>query len=200
MHVDEGMPVDLSGSWERDYARGDDVNGVLRQAYYELARTSPDRQFSRDPGPVQPSRKDIVAVTALAQFAELITRMDWMTISQTDHEIQIDREDDFSLLCAFYNGTAKKTESDYGAEICGWDGEQLVSNLLLRDGLQVTNRYTISEDRRHLRVVTTVASSTSRVPFTLRRFYTKFDRQPPDFNCVETLSMKRVCSTGELDF
>jgi len=46
--------------------------------------------------------------------------------------------------------------------------------------------------------VTTVSSSTSRVPFTLRRFYTRFQRPAPDYKCIETLSMKRVCSTGEL--
>ena len=61
-----------------------------------------------------------------------------------------------------------------------------------------THRFTISADSRQLRVVTTLASSTSRVPFTLRRFYTRFERPPPNYSCVETLSMKRVCSTGEL--
>jgi hypothetical protein len=48
-------------------------------------------------------------------------------------------------------------------------------------------------------VVTTVSSSTARIPFTLSRFYRKFERLPPDFNCIETLSMKRVCSTGEIE-
>ena len=53
-------------------------------------------------------------------------------------------------------------------------------------------------DREQLRVVTTVSSNTARVPVTLTRFYKKFERLPPDFNCIETLSMKRVCSTGEI--
>ena len=73
-----------------------------------------------------------------------------------------------------------------------------MSHLVLPDGLQVTHRFTISEDRQQLRVVTTVSSSTARVPFTLQRFYRKFERLPPDFNCIETLTMKRVCSTGEI--
>jgi hypothetical protein len=111
----------------------------------------------------------------------------------------IERKDDFSLLCAFYDGVAKGTDSEYGTEICGWDGDQLVSHLVLPDGLQVTHRFTVSEDREQLRVVTTVASSRARVPFTLSRFYRKFERLPPDFNCIETLSMKRVCSTGEIE-
>ena len=199
MQVDGEMPADLSGSWERDYSRGDDVNQVLRDIYYSLSRTSADRAYTTRPGPVQPSSKDMAAIRALARLAELITRPQVLTISQNDQEITVDRKDDFSLLCAFYDGLAKGTESEYGTEICGWDGSQLVSHLVLPDGLQVTHRFTVSEDRQHLRVVTTVASNTARLPFTLRRFYKRFERLPPDFNCIETLSMKRVCSTGEIE-
>jgi hypothetical protein len=199
MRIDGEMPADFSGSWERDYSRGDDVNQVLRDIYFYLSRTSADRAYTTRPGPVQPSSRDMASVRALARLAELITRPQVLTISQNDQEITVDRKDDFSLLCAFYDGVAKGTESDYGTEICGWDGGQLVSHLILLDGLQVTHRFTVSEDRQQLRVVTTVSSSTARVPFTLRRFYKKFERLPPDFNCIETLSMKRVCSTGEIE-
>jgi len=198
MRIDGAMPVNLAGSWERDYARSDDVNAALRAAYYELSRTSPDRQFSGNPGATQPSSKDTSALMALARLAELITRPDVLTISQNEHEIHVARKDDFAMLCAFYDGVAKGTESRYGTEICGWDRDQLVSHLVLPDGLQVTHRFTISQEGDALRVVTTVSSSTSRVPFTLRRFYTKFKRPTPDYECIETLSMKRVCSTGEL--
>ena len=199
MRIDGEMPADFSGSWERDYSRGDDVNQVLRDIYYYLSRTSADRAYTTRPGPVQPSSRDMQSITALARLAELITRPQVLTISQNDQEITVDRKDDFSLLCAFYEGVAKGTESAYGTEICGWDGDQLVSHLILPDGLQVTHRFTVSEDRQQLRVVTTVASSTARMPFTLQRFYKKFERLPPDFNCIETLSMKRVCSTGEIE-
>jgi hypothetical protein len=199
MRIDGEMPADLSGSWERDYSRGDDVNQVLRDIYYYLSRTSADRAYTTRPGPVQPSSRDMASIRALARLAELITRPQVLTISQNEHEITIERKDDFSLLCAFYDGVAKGTDSEYGTEICGWDGDQLVSHLVLPDGLQVTHRFTVSEDREQLRVVTTVASSRARVPFTLSRFYRKFERLPPDFNCIETLSMKRVCSTGEIE-
>ncbi len=199
MRIDGEMPADFSGSWERDYSRGDDVNQVLRDIYYYLSRTAADRAYTTRPGPVQPSSRDMQSITALARLAELITRPQVLTISQNDQEITVDRKDDFSLLCAFYDGVAKGTESGYGTEICGWDGDQLVSHLILPDGLQVTHRFTVSRDRQQLRVVTTVSSSSARVPFTLRRFYKKFERLPPDFNCIETLSMKRVCSTGEIE-
>jgi hypothetical protein len=198
MRIDGEMPADLSGSWERDYSRGDDVNQVLRDIYYYLSRTSADRAYMGRPGPIQPSSKDFESIRALARLAELITRPQVLTISQNDQEITVDRKDDFSMLCAFYDGTARGTESDYGTEICGWDGNQLVSHLVLPDGLQVTHRFAVSEDRQQLRIVTTVASSAARVPVTLSRFYKKFERLPPDFNCIETLSMKRVCSTGEI--
>ena len=192
------MPADFSGSWERDYTRGDDVNAALRHAYNQLPVTYPDQGLRRSPVLPAPSSRDVAALTALARLAELITRMDQLTISQNENLIRVDRKDDFSYECAFYDGVAKGVESVFGTEICGWDGPQLVSHLVLPGGLQITNRLTISANREQLRIVTTVASNTSRVPFTLRRFYRRYDRLPPDYNCVETLSMKRVCSTGEL--
>jgi hypothetical protein len=198
MHIDGALPADFSGSWQRDYALDDDVNAVLRVAYDRLSRSAADQQYSRAPsGPVV-SQKDASSLLAIARLAELITRPDELTISQNEREIFVERKDDYSILCAFHNGVAKAASSQYGAEICGWDGNDLVSNLVLPDGLQVTHRFTISPDGGQLRVVTTVASSTSRLPFSLRRFYTKFSRPSSGFNCIETLSMKRVCSTGEI--
>ncbi len=194
--IDGALPADLSGSWERNYARDDDINAVLRDTYNRLSRTSPDQRYPSSPGMAMPSSRDVASIMALARLTELITRPDVLTISQSEYEISIEREDDFALLCVFYDGVAKDTLSDYGVEICGWDGEQLVSNLVLPDGLQVTHRFTVSEDGENLRVVTTVSSSTSRVPFTLRRFYTKFVRPPSVIDCIETFSMKRVCDTG----
>ena len=47
----------------------------------------------------------------LARLAELITRQDELTISQTDHEILIERQDDFALFCAFYDGVAETTNN-----------------------------------------------------------------------------------------
>ena len=192
-----GMPADFSGNWERDYARGDDVDAVLSAVYYQLSRNDANRRYAAN-SPL-PSVRDMERLMPLARLAELITRPDVLKIAQDDSEILVEREDDFGIFCAFYDGVAKGTVSDYGTEICGWDGEQLVSNLILRDGLQVTHRFTISEDRENMRIVTTVSSPTSRLPFTLERFYRKFEWMPSKFNCIETLSKKRVCSTGEIE-
>jgi hypothetical protein len=192
------MPANFSGSWQRNYARDDEVNAVLRDAYNRLIRTLPDQRHPAGSGADPSASKQMDSLLALARLAELITRPDVLTISQTKHEISIARKDDFAMLCAFFDGVAKAVENDNGTEICGWDGRQLVSNLVLQGGLQVTHRFTISTDGQQMRVVTTVSSTTSRIPFTLRRFYSKFERPTSGFNCIETFSMKRVCSTTEI--
>ena len=198
--VQAPRPANFSGSWERDYSRGEDINGALRAAWYHLARTIPDQSYGRG-GPVAqgPSPQDYASLMALARLAEAITRSDVLAIYQDEHEVRVEREDDFALLCSFFNGRAKPTESEFGMEICGWDGANLVSSMALPDSLQITHRFTVSADRSNLRVITTVASQHSRVPFTLERFYRRYERPTSNFNCIETLTMKRVCSTGELE-
>lgn len=196
--IDGALPANFGGSWQRDYALDDDVNAVLRDAYNRLNRSVADQQYSRAPGGPVVSPRDADSLLAIARLAELITRPDELTIAQNDREILVERKDDYAILCSFHDGIAKASSSQYGAEVCGWDGNDLVSHLVLPDGLQVTHRFTVSATGAQLRVVTTVASSTSRLPFSLRRFYTKFTRPSSGLHCIETLSMKRVCSTGEL--
>ena len=41
------MPANFSGSWERDYSRGDDVNGVLSGIFYQLNRRAEQRRAPR---------------------------------------------------------------------------------------------------------------------------------------------------------
>ena len=194
------LPANFEGSWERDYSRGEDMNGALRAAWYELSRTIPD-QYYGSRGPVQqgPSQQDVNSLMALARLAEAITRSDVLTIFQDDHEVRVEREDDFALLCGFFNGQAKPTESEFGREVCGWSGSNLVSNMTLPDGLQIVHRFTVSDDHQNLRVITTLSSKYAKVPFTINRFYRRFERPTSNFNCIETLTMKRVCSTGELE-
>jgi len=196
------MPANFSGSWERDYSRSEDVNMVLRRLYYQLSRRA-QQKSSMDPrmsnADVSISSRDLYSIQALARMAEMITRPDVLTVSQSENEISVARKDDFAMLCSFYDGVSKGTESIYGNEICGWDGEQLISHLTLPGGLAVTHRFTVAADGNNMRVVTTVASTTSRLPFTLQHFYSKFERPSSEFNCIETLSRKRVCSTGKID-
>jgi hypothetical protein len=186
-----GMPVDLSGSWERDYSRSDDIQGALNSTLRRVYRPQPDTAY---PAP----SLNLDKVVALARFADLITQFEVMTITQDDFEIKIARKDDFTMLCRFYDGFAKRTESEFGAEVCNWNGKQLLSHLVLPDDLLVSQRYSLSGDGNSLHVATTVSSSATRIPFTVNRVYMKFEPPESDFNCIETLSMKRVCSTGEI--
>lgn len=198
--IEGGMPVDFGGSWAMDYARSDNINDVLRETYYRLARSTPGSRMTGLPGSdvATPIDRKMDRIVPLARLAELITRSDELTITQTDSEIVVERIDDFAVFCAFYNGVAKATDSPFGRELCGWDGDRLVSELTLLDGLQVIHRFAVSEDGKQLRIVTTVASDTSSESFSLRRFYWKFEKPAPAYECIETLSMKRVCSTGSL--
>jgi hypothetical protein len=190
-----GMPVDLSGSWERDYSRGDDAQAVLNSVLRRMSRPAPDTGY---PGNAPQPTQDFSKIVALARLAELITRPDVLTIEQSEYEVSVARKDDFSMLCEFYEGHAKRTQSDYGTEVCNWNGKRLESHLILPDGLLISHRFTMSTDGQQLHVSTSVSSGSVSTPFTLNRYYVKFDPPESDFNCVETLSMKRVCSTGEI--
>ncbi len=194
-------PVNLSGSWERDYSRGDivsvEVNRVLRQ----IQRAAIDPRLSNDRIGVantSDTRRKMSRVLALAQLADLITQVDTLTIAQSEHRISVERKGDFAISCEFYDGAAQGPATEYGSEICGWDGHQFVSRLILPDGLRVSHRFTMSTDGKSLHVATTVSSSATTTPFTLDRYYNQFERPASEFNCIETLSMKRVCSTGEI--
>ena len=194
------MPADFSGSWERDYSRGAEVQGALNTLFRESQRQA--QQQNQYPGTARPgavmSQREGRAIVALARLVDEITRPDVLTISQDEYEIRVARKDDFDLSCTFFDGVAQGTDSDYGTEVCSWDGESLISYLVLPGGLTITQRFTMSEDRNYLRIITTAKSSATRTPFTLHRYYMRFEAPPNAFNCVETLSMKRVCSTGEI--
>lgn len=196
------MPADFSGSWARDWARSDDIEKVWRDTVFELQR----KRSGGNPYYGRQDRAGIViggsrpeqSLMPLARLAELITRPDELTISQTDESILIERLDDYAISCSFYDRVSRDSGSPYGREICGWDGDRLVSHLELPDGLEVTYRFTISDDRKQLRMQTTVASDTAAVPFTLTHYYWRFEKATPRYQCIETLSMKRVCATGDL--
>ena len=193
------MPVDLSGSWQRDYWRGDDINTVLERWFRQLSRLAPDQRLATYPsldGGIT-SSGNVNSVLALARLADDVTRLRYFTISQSEHEISVEREQDFDMYCEFYDGVAQGTSTDYGAEICGWDGDRFVSRLILPGGLLVSHRFTIAQDGENLHVATTVSSSASGASFTLNRFYSKYVPYGSPFDCIETLSRNRVCTMGE---
>lgn len=190
-YFDGEMPADFSGTWARDYSRGDDIRKVWQNAYNNLSRMS-------ESGVPVVSDRDVSMLMPLARLVEQITRTDELAISQSEYEILVERRDDYALMCAFFDGISKPTESLFGRETCGWEANQLVSVNDFPDGLRVVHRFDTSEDRQELRVITTASSPTSRIPFTVVYYYRRFEKIRGSFECIETLSMKRVCSTGEL--
>lgn len=188
------MPADFGGFWARDYSRGDNINTELQNARYQLGRMNGHRDAA---GPMA-SERDMSRLMPIVRLVELITRTDELAISQTEHEILVERRDDFALLCAFFDGVAKPTESAFGSETCGWDGKQLISVHDFPDGLRVIHQFDTSEDGQELRVITTASSKTAPMPFTMTYYYRRFEKIRSPYECIETLSMKRVCSTGEL--
>ncbi|MEO1203746.1 MAG: hypothetical protein AAFX10_13620 [Pseudomonadota bacterium] len=189
------LPTEFGGYWERDYSRGADANTELRMLYRGIGPNG--SRYPAGQGPSMSARQFGV-LSAMAEFADEITRHDVLTIVQDDREIVVQRKDDYSITCSFHGGVANPVDSDYGDEVCVWDAAELVSTLVLPDGLLVRHRFTKSADGERLRVTTTVASQESRTPFTLQRFYRRYVPPASEFNCIETLSMKRVCSTGEI--
>jgi hypothetical protein len=194
------ISVDFTGSWERDYSRGDDVNSALNRAYAQLRGYYGSASYSNDSrgggGPTI-SQSEVNSLIALARLGDLITRPDFFTILQTKHDLSIERDDDFAIFCEFYNGASQGTFTEYGNETCGWDGETFVTHLVLPDGLVVNHRFTTDTIAERMRVITTMSSTGTRVPFTVHRYYRKFEPPEAEFNCIETLSKNRVCSTSD---
>lgn len=196
--VVEQETSDIGGSWERDYARDDDVSKSLQRAYNLLAQSIEDQRRMDGSRASGISPRQASSLVALARLAELVTRSDVLQIMQTDDSVSIARRDDFALECRFFNGRMEPTASPFGIEECGWVDGDLISRLRLREGLTIVSRFTVSELGDRMRVTTTVSSPTSQMPFTLRRFYRKYEEPESDYACIETLSMKRVCTTGDL--
>ena len=75
---DNAMPADLSGSWERDYWRGDDVNRTLDRWFRQLARSTPDQRLPGYPSLDNPgaliSPQSVASILALAGLATLKLR------------------------------------------------------------------------------------------------------------------------------
>ncbi|NNF16169.1 MAG: hypothetical protein HKN70_05445 [Gammaproteobacteria bacterium] len=189
------MPVDFSGSWERDYSKGGDINEGLKKIYRQLSRSAQyagtiDGRYQ----PLNSSSVSMGAIIASARLADSISRSDLLEIVQGNSEIRVNREEDFTLTCEFDGSTFQQTKTAFGTELCGWDGGQMVFNLALPDGLAVAHRLTISPDKQELHVATTVRAGATQTPFSVYRYYTRIEPLPSKYDCVQTLSRKRVCT------
>ena len=191
--------VDFSGHWEMDYGRSDDVDDQLQKLYREWQRAA-ERRANMDQRGNQPTigvdvSRSFRKVVALAQLADNITESQVLDVEQSDIDIEIRRENDFTLSCIFSTGEPDIVLDELGSEICGWDSHQLIFVTRLPDGLNIRHRLTRSKDGDRLHIATTVSSKQAQ-PFTINRFYYRFSPLPENYSCEYTLSRGNVCQSG----
>jgi hypothetical protein len=130
----------------------------------------------------------------LARFTEEITRLPQIDIEQDTSRVEVERPDDFPLICAQAGEGLATNRSDFGTERCGWNGEQLVFQMAIGDSLVISHQFTLSPDKQELNIVTTVNSSHVSTPLTISNFYRRIESKPADYGCILTLTRNTVCS------
>ncbi|MFK7831109.1 MAG: hypothetical protein AB8B57_15130 [Congregibacter sp.] len=189
-------PLDMSGNWELDYARSDNLQAryaaMLRELREQVARSQPERGRGGPTVNVGSSQQSLIG---LAQMAELVTQSQLLEIEQSRIAVRVEREGNFTLNCDF--GPNAPTQTDYGVgrERCFWDGSQLVFEIRLPDGLDIVHRMSIAENRSTLAIVSSLYSRGVSTPFTVRRIYRRFVPGSNAYRCTETLTRGRVCTT-----
>jgi len=189
--------VDMSGHWEKDYQLSDDFETEFNLYLYDVQRRlNPqsdglNRSGTFITGPAAGASME--AVVGLARFTEEITRMPLLEITQDRSRISIDREEDFALFCEFFNRQVASTVTPFGTEQCGWNGEQLLFQLNLGDGLRILYQVTMSGDGRQLNITTTVSSSQVASPITISNYYRRYEVPETDIDCILTLTRNNVC-------
>ncbi len=191
---------DFSGHWEMDYGRSDNVDQKLRSLYREMQRNA--ERIARGDQRARVVSPELVnanfgKVIDMARLADMITDSQVLEIEQSADDIEIKRENNFTLTCVFNDGRPELVIDELGSEICGWSAHQLLFRIALPDGLDIQHRMSMSDDRQRLHVATTV-DRRGAAPFTINRFYFRFDPLPEDYQCEYTLSRGNVCQTGGL--
>jgi hypothetical protein len=192
--------ADFSGSWEMNYARSETARGIMDALYQarqrEAEKRARDPYHNREPalGLSVSGDQSFESLIPLARFAEYITTSTIVEIAQTDKDIQISRNQDFTLGCDFLQTTIDPEKHPLGSETCGWDGNDLVLRMALPGKLNVLHRLTIGPDGNELRIATTVYSGKESTSFTINKFFYRFEAPREDFDCRFTLTRGNVCS------
>lgn len=192
-------PVDMTGNWEVDYARSDNIqqqfNVIIRQWQQEAERRAKaaERGATYSGGPMS-SGKELLA---LAEMADIITAPQLLEVIQTDNEVRIKRENSFALICVVDRPAPIITQTPFGTEQCGWDGHQLFFDIALPDGLTIRHRITRSAMADALFMQTAVYSPAVKQPFVVNKVYSRFDPAKAGYRCTQTLSKGTVCTTEQ---
>lgn len=211
LDLDLPLRLDFSGSWEKDFRRSDnwedELSRTLRVRQEASARQQSSPGSSRIPS-VPPisvgnvnlprSRGRGANIVDLARLAEYISRQNTIEITQTRDEIRIIRSGEADLVCGVEYELQRTFSSAHGVEVCGWDGQQLIFQIMLPDDLTIMHRFTVSSNQQVLNLLTTVYSKSSE-PFNLRLAFNKYEAPRDEFNCIQTLSRGQVCNQSGAD-
>ena len=203
LDLDTPIRMNLSGNWEKDFARSDNWEEELnRRMNIRQENAAAQRAgVGLRGGPsvslgnvnLNSPRRREANLFVLARLSEYINRNSTMEIFQNRKEVRIERRGEAPLVCGMEIGTTQTFSSQHGAEICGWDRQQLVFEIALPDGLYIIHRFSVASDSQTLRMITSISSNGS-VPFNLVQSYTKYQAPPNEYNCIQTITRGRVCS------
>ena len=196
-----GKLRDFSGHWEKNYQLSDDLNARIGLFFSDIQRRYASQRQQIQGGPVfgggaGPSTD---AVNGLARFAEELTRTSLIDISHQNGQIDIEREDDFTLRCTYGERQYTRSSNSFGSELCGWTDERLLFRMQLAGGLQIAHQFSLSPDASMLNVTTTVSSDQVVVPLIISNFYTRYEAGGGDYDCILTLTRNTVCSQGRIE-
>ena len=192
-------PVDMTGHWEIDFARSDNLQDQLssiarrvqREAVRRVRLAEEGRGYSGSP---LPDQSDLVT---LARLAEIITEPVLLEVIQNDARIRVKRDKSFALVCEYDGSGLSITVDTLGIQRCGWDGDQLFFTLELEEGLDVTHRLSRSDKPDMLLLVTSVETTSTRFPLVVSQYFTPYDPDALGYRCERTLTRGKVCSTQQ---
>ena len=192
-------PVDMTGHWEIDFARSDNLqdqlSSIARRVQREAVRRARLAEEGRGyAGSPLPDQSDLIT---LARLAEIITEPVLLEVIQNDARIRVKRDRSFALVCEYDGPGLSITVDTLGIQRCGWDGNQLVFVLELEEGLEVTHRLSLSDKTDILLLVTSVETASTRFPLVVSQYFTYYDPNALGYRCERTLTRGKVCSTHQ---
>lgn len=210
--LDLNRPIRLnfSGSWEKDFRRSDNWEDELSRTM-RIRQQAAAQQISQGRSRTLPpisignvnlprSRGRGANIVDVARLAEYISRQSTMEITQTRDEIRIERRGEAALVCGIEYKVTETFANQHGVELCGWDGQQLVFQIMLPDDLVIWHRFSVSSDQQLLNLITSISSKGAE-PFNLIQAFNRYDAPAnTEFECVQTLSRGRVCNQSDANF
>ena len=190
-------PVDMTGHWEIDFARSDNLQdqlgSIARRVQREAVRRARLAEEGRGyAGSPLPDQSDLVT---LARLAEIITEPVLLEVIQNDARIRVKRDKSFALVCEYDGSGLSITVDTLGIQRCGWDGDQLFFVMELEEGLDVTHRLSRSDKTDMLLLVTSVKTTSTRFPLVVSQYFTPYDPDALGYRCERSLTRGKVCST-----